>query len=286
MLEEDTIVPSEQFLDEVGKFSGTKFINYLESEGSKVLYDNTKRQRDQLPPYYDEIKFKRAQNIFVDYAPNLLVLKLAGLITLLNEETSLRIIMMTKNSSTPETACTRYRDTVKHVMTWYTSDFQENSTLWQSIHRVKMMHHSANSQARKIPDMPRITQLELAGTIFGFIGFAIIRPECFGLTALTDEDYDSLVHFWRVIGHLLGVEDRFNICRDSLSETKAIFHALADIIIRPHMLGRHENTLHMQLAAIRGISMFTAPLHSKVFLNFTYDLVCWDNPLTQIFILT
>ncbi|KAK9679330.1 ER-bound oxygenase mpaB/B'/Rubber oxygenase, catalytic domain [Popillia japonica] len=133
------------------------------------------------------------------------------------------------------------------VLTWCTSDLQENSALWQSIYRVKMMHHSANLQAKKIRDMPRITQMELAGTIFGFRGFAIIRPECFGLTSLTDQDCSNLLHFWRVIGYLLGVDDRFNICRESLSETKAIFIALSEIIIKPHMLSRHEYVSDMQL---------------------------------------
>lgn len=70
------------------------------------------------------------------------------------------------------------------------------------------MHHSANLQAGKVADIPQITQLELACTVFGFIGFAIVRPEAFGMTTLTDSDLESLIHFWKVIGYLLGVEDR------------------------------------------------------------------------------
>lgn len=59
--------------------------------------------------------------------PNLLFVKLAGLVTLLWHQTATKIIILTNRSSTPETACKRYKDTVKHVLTWYTGDFSENS---------------------------------------------------------------------------------------------------------------------------------------------------------------
>lgn len=70
------------------------------------------------------------------------------------------------------------------------------------------MHHAANLQARKFSDIQPITQFELAGTVFGFIGFAVIKPNNFGLNDITHEELDALIHFWRVIGYTLGVEDR------------------------------------------------------------------------------
>lgn len=69
----------------------------------------------------------RAQNVYREYRTNILTVKLAGLITLLFEQVANRIILLTNRSSTPETACVRYYDTVKLVATWYSSDFKENS---------------------------------------------------------------------------------------------------------------------------------------------------------------
>lgn len=70
------------------------------------------------------------------------------------------------------------------------------------------MHHAANLIASRHPGVQQITQLELAATVTGFIGYAIVKPECFGLSSMTDEDCEALIHFWRVIGYLLGVHDR------------------------------------------------------------------------------
>ncbi|GJQ82406.1 hypothetical protein Trydic_g11822 [Trypoxylus dichotomus] len=275
-IEDDDVAPSNQFLDDNGIFSGLNFVQYLQEEGSKVPYDYNKPERGQLPPYYDEIKFKKAQDVFKEYACNLLFVKLAGLVTLLVDESAVRIMILTNRSSTPEKACQRYKDTIKHVITWYVSDLHDGSALWQSICRVKMMHRGANAQAGKVPGMPQITQLELAGTVFGFIGYAVTRPQSFGLDSLTNTELEALMHFWRVIGYMLGVDDKFNICRESSEETIAIFDALLSTCFKQHMLMKDPSCLQMQFAAIEGISMLGLPIRPKPFLNFTYGLICWD----------
>ena len=50
-----------------------------------------------------------------------------------------------------------------------------------------------------------------------------------GLGALSRYDYHCLFHFWRVIGHCLGIEDRFNLCEGNSDEEvvelcRQIFH--------------------------------------------------------------
>ena len=53
----------------------------------------------------------------------------------------------------------------------------------------------------------RISQLDMALTQFGFIGFTLISGDQLGIVA-SDAELNGLVHFWRVIGNLLGMEEK------------------------------------------------------------------------------
>ncbi|GJQ82410.1 hypothetical protein Trydic_g11825 [Trypoxylus dichotomus] len=251
------------FYDETGKFLPEKFLRCVEVEASKIPYNKDVPRKGQLPPYYDETKFKKAQLIFENHKVSILFAKLAGLILLLFYITAVRIIILTKKSNTPATAYVRYRDTLQHVVTWYTSDFKDGSRLWKSINTVKAMHHTASSKAAKVPNMSPISQRELAGTVYGFIGFVITKPQYFGLQDLTDDDLEAIVHFWRVICYLLGVDDRYNLCRESLAETKEIFHEASEAYFKRFLLLRLPSYECMQFAAVEGINRITATWNRK-----------------------
>jgi hypothetical protein len=47
----------------------------------------------------------------------------------------------------------------------------------------------------------------MAMTQFGFMGFGLLASEKLGLTG-SPEEQEGFVHFWRTVGHLLGIEDR------------------------------------------------------------------------------
>jgi hypothetical protein len=59
----------------------------------------------------------------------------------------------------------------------------------------------------------------MAHAQFAFIGFVALYPKQCGLHSLTDEEFDCLLYFWRVIGYCLGTDDRFNLCSGSSEET-------------------------------------------------------------------
>lgn len=48
----------------------------------------------------------------------------------------------------------------------------------------------------------------MALTQFGFIGFVMTKPHMLGIHNPPQEDLEGFVHLWRVVGHLLGMEDR------------------------------------------------------------------------------
>lgn len=71
--------------------------------------------------------------------------------------------------------------------------------------------HCIVSRRSSEAGLGRISQLDMALTQFGFIGFTLISGDMLGVHT-SDEELHGLVHFWRVIGHMLGMDERYYIC--------------------------------------------------------------------------
>lgn len=56
----------------------------------------------------------------------------------------------------------------------------------------------------------RISQMDMAITQFGFMGFVLCRPKLIGIHEMTNEELEDFIHVWRVIGHIMGIEERFD----------------------------------------------------------------------------
>jgi ER-bound oxygenase mpaB/B'/Rubber oxygenase, catalytic domain len=82
---------------------------------------------------------------------------------------------------------------------------------------VRKMHFSASKSSEKAC-CGIISQKDMAITQFGFMGFGVLKPKLLGLQC-TDADLDAFVHFWRVMGHMLGIKDEYNLCTNSLDTT-------------------------------------------------------------------
>ena len=54
---------------------------------------------------------------------------------------------------------------------------------------------------------------------FAFIGFVILMPEKFGIR-WSPYDLECVIHFWRLIGHLLGIQDQYNLCSRPATQVK------------------------------------------------------------------
>ena len=55
-----------------------------------------------------------------------------------------------------------------------------------------------------------------------FFYSVVVFPERFGAGQCSDDSFECFIHMWRVIGYYLGVEDRFNAVRSTLSETRKL----------------------------------------------------------------
>lgn len=65
----------------------------------------------------------------------------------------------------------------------------------QSIREVKTKHSAVGT----------ITQKDMALTQFAFMGFAVLVNDTLGFKG---DKLDGYLHFWKVVGSLLGIEDK------------------------------------------------------------------------------
>ena len=64
-----------------------------------------------------------------------------------------------------------------------------------------------------------------------FFASVVVFPERFGAGQCSDDSFECFIHMWRVIGYYLGVEDRFNAVRSTLSETRKLLLEIGDELI-------------------------------------------------------
>lgn len=113
-----------------------------------------------------------------------------------------------------------------------------------------------------------IMQRDMAYTQFGFIGYNLLKPELLGIRVSRD-DYEALVHFWRVIGYLIGMHDEFNVCTDSWRTTKPRLEMLLNDVYRPYLENSTESFKTMATAVIEGLWCINPLLDTDAMLYFT-----------------
>ncbi|KAL1114800.1 hypothetical protein AAG570_007624, partial [Ranatra chinensis] len=215
---------------------GKAIANDIIENGGDYLLDTSPAL---LPSWYNHSEVLRGQEYFHKNVFSMFVGMLSGLLTLLTVPSILHVLRMTNRSSAPLTAYKRYLGTITNVVSWYESDLRNpNSKGRQSILSVRGQHFAA-SQAHG-----PITQKDMALTQFGFIGFAIISSKKLGLNG----DQAGLIHLWRVIGHLLGIQDR-----GSAKCTEAVCKELVERIFGPSLDKPPKYFTHMSKSLINGV---------------------------------
>lgn len=69
------------------------------------------------------------------------------------------------------------------------------------------MHNSASNQSSNKLKI-RITQKDMALTQFGFMGFGLVRSKMVGVHEASEDEWQAFIHVWRVVGYMLGLEER------------------------------------------------------------------------------
>ncbi|XP_012275976.1 uncharacterized protein LOC105697327 isoform X2 [Orussus abietinus] len=241
----------------------------LMTEGPKETAD-LEATNLELPEYYDPRKFDLGQRAFRDNVFTMMVAKLAGLLTLLAVPSILEILVFTKQSGTPCAAFRRYVSTILHTFVWYRRAPNKRSEFFDSLRNVRKKHCVVSRRCSEA-GLGRISQLDMALTQFGFIGFVLLSGDQLGVAA-SEEELEGLVHLWRIIGNLLGMEERFNLCNGTVKETKALCERLLDEVFLPCLASRNTEFERMGRILLQGLWPVNPHLDPDAFQAFTLHL--------------
>ncbi|KAL0269259.1 UNVERIFIED_CONTAM: hypothetical protein PYX00_007064 [Menopon gallinae] len=240
------------------------------------------RALGELPEWFDKEKFKRGQKFFADNYYALFVSKLCGLLVTLSMPRVLKILMMTQRSSKPHTAFKRYFSTISHMLLWYNGDIlDKNSWAFKSLTEVYTKHAAANKRGLN-EKTGSLSQSSLALTQFGFMGFGVLMPHKLGIVIDDPKDLEGFIHFWRTIGYLIGVDDRYNICRGNVEETRELCRRMLEEIFWPLLKTPSKDFTEMTTALLHGMWAIIPFIDVEGFMSFTYSLAGLEvNPFSN-----
>ncbi|CAK1590419.1 unnamed protein product [Parnassius mnemosyne] len=206
----------------------------------------------KLPEWFDEKLFNRGRKFYWQYCFGLAGVLSPGIIAVFAVPTILEVLVGSRRSSSKYTAFKRYMSTSLHHSSWFRYELKPGTLSWKSLYTVRSRHLTAGRAAR-LKKQGTISQRDLALTQFGFIGFVVLKPDNFGVRQLEDGDWDAYNYFWRVIGYMIGLEDRYNLCRRNMDETRKVCQIILDHVFTPCLENVPEYFEHMSRVMIDGM---------------------------------
>lgn len=245
------------------------------------------------PPGFDMEKFGRGRLFFQQHILSCSIAMLFSLIVGMGIPELLEALIFTGHSDTPHKALGRYLSTFRHVALWHCKDiWDKNSEAHKSISRVRNMHKKVRSDLENYPhghekDSKKrkfLSQYDMGIVQSGFIGAIVMYPEKFGINC-SKEDIDDYIYFWYGIGHLLGIERKYNICAFGYHQALLFCKEIEGIAIdNENRLS--TNYVKMTKAVIDGFShgqKFFTPFSFEVIQFLTYDAMSMEaEPLSRI----
>ncbi|KAL1512482.1 hypothetical protein ABEB36_002067 [Hypothenemus hampei] len=256
-------------INHIKGFSAKKFVENLLKNGSEIYCDDSVpsfNNQNDLPPFYDENMYKRGQAFFHKHIFSICFGNFLGLLADLSIQSSLSLLILTGMSGSDYKAYKRYISTMLHMLIWYEDDFRPGSKLWISIRDVRNKHNTASKRAKLVIKY-RINQKDMIMAQWGFMGLVVARSEYLGIHEPDEYSWKCFIHLWRVIGYILGVTDEFNICRESVQETREICDEIGKNVIRPEIAKRHIRHWEMCTYLVNGLNVLNPflELHSSIF---------------------
>jgi hypothetical protein len=118
-----------------------------------------------------------------------------------------------------------------------------------------------------------MSQLDMFGTQFAFIGLVVLYPEKFGIYA-TEKELDAFLHVWAGIGYLLGIEDEYNLCLGGLNQCKERVAFFIEEWVKPNFRDVEPEWEHMSRSVVEGVKHSSpAPNLCNFESHFLY--LCW-----------
>ncbi|XP_041971656.1 uncharacterized protein LOC121727741 [Aricia agestis] len=247
---------------------------FLEGLFSKEAHDRPSDEKNPddseltLPVWFDKKKYEQGRRFFWDFCFTLTTTMMCGLIAVFAVPSILKVLIGSRRSSSPYTAYKRYVSTILHTMSWFEHELYPGSTSWKSLATVRSRHFRAG-QSAKLKGQGIVSQRDLALTQFGFIGFSLLKSDEFTIRQLEPGDWDAYLHFWRTIGHAIGIEDRYNICRKTVEETRQVCQVICDRVYTPCLTDVPEYFEHMARVLLEAMTCVnpTIDIEANLFLT-------------------
>lgn len=223
------------------------------------------------PSWVNMTQVTRGQAVFHRYFLRVFVSNLISLLCLLTVDGILKVLMYTGLSATPSASFKRYLGTLNHVRRWYSGDiFDQNSSAFRSIQLVRGMHTKAFTDAHK-SEVVLASQSDMVVTQWAFFGLVLTHGPQLGIHCTRSEE-ESLVHFWKCIGYLLSIDDRYNVCSGELEEVRRRCKAILKTVIVEGLRNPPEDFAIMADNMLHGIHMITPTVDPAAFVAFTHHL--------------
>ena len=105
---------------------------------------------------------------------------------------------------------------------------------------------------------------------YAFLGQIVANGDQFGLK-LSDEELSGLIHLWRCIGHLLGMEDQFNLFAiEDLEFQRCLCKYILEMEIKPTVSNStSEDARLMSYGICASIKGIVSLIYANTFLKFS-----------------
>ncbi|XP_025270737.1 uncharacterized protein LOC105253868 isoform X1 [Camponotus floridanus] len=226
---------------------------------------------DDLPDWYDEKLFREAQNY---YKRNMVVIVLTsfmGLFAIISIPDILKVLIYTKKSNMPYVAFNRYVQTLLHIHNLYTCNPNNSNSNWyKTINRIRWQHKT-NSKRSINANIGGIYEKNMALTQFAFVGYVLTAPKSVGLRNTLEEE-EAFIHLWRVVGYMLGIPDKLNICRKTVEETRELCQKISNGILVNYLNEAPSDFYSIVSSITHGLWYIDLTLDKDALLAFTYRL--------------
>lgn len=179
----------------------------------------------------------------------------------------LRVLLFTNRSTNPTSAYKRFKRNIMHIYAWYQYDLKPETKAWKSIQDVRTIHYKISKNSSE-GGAGIISQKDMVLTQLAFMGFSLSKARFLGIRG-TYEQFDAFAHLWRVLGHLLGIEERFNLCAETLEGTLSRIEAVTSQIIVPALKNVDSDFYMYSKSAFEGIWCFNPEINFEATLLFT-----------------
>ncbi|XP_072399954.1 uncharacterized protein [Diabrotica undecimpunctata] len=256
--------------------SPQEFVDQLLNEGSRIPCDNTNdsfnQQGDAVPPYFDKRLFKIGQKLYHKHMYAMDVMHCFGVMLLYSIKSAFDVAV---SAAGPEATVydlfIRQMNTNKNLQLFYDADFEPGSREWKAITKTKLRHNAVSKGSIK-QGFNALTQKEMVLGQWFIAGFNLVRGEMAGIHNVSEEEWRGFHHYWRVIGFLIGIEERFNVCSVPIDTTRKISEILLAQVFNPEMTKRTPEYLMVTKIVGYCWAPILPDLEAKAAANYTFNL--------------